>query len=336
MLHYIYLSGEHKELPMAELRAVMESEGVQHEVLAELDQLVILEGSESLYEVLGRTVLTKYAGVLLGVSEVAEGVEGIKRVLKDADVCNYGGYDHVSFRRVKRYGARIDYGEVVKAVNEFSHTLCKGGSKRLDIIVSEGCVAIGLRMYERDLSPYRTREPDVRPFYAPGTMIPYMARVFINLSRASVRDGHTVLDPFCGAGGFLLEACSIGLKYVGVEINHRLCGGASVNLAHYGCVPNVVGGDACNIPVSRADAIATDPPYGRMSKPDERGLIELMKCFLEESHAVLRKGGYLVFAQRVDIPLEDVVEETGFRVVERIPNWVHGSLTRDIFVVRKG
>ncbi|MEM2004493.1 MAG: TRM11 family methyltransferase [Zestosphaera sp.] len=335
MLHYVYLSGGHRELPAAELRAVMESEGVQHSILAELDQVLILESDSSLYEVLGRTVLTKYAGVLLGVSEVVEGVEGIRRVLKDSNACNYGGYDHVNFRRVKRYGAGIDYGDVVEVVNELSHTLCKGGARRLDIIVSEGCVVVGLRMYERDLTPYRAREPDVRPFYSPGTMVPYMARVFINLSRASVRGGHVVLDPFCGAGGFLLEACSIGLKYLGVEANRRLSEGASVNLAHYGCLPNVVSGDACNMPVDRVDAIATDPPYGRMSKPADRELLELMECFMGESHAVLRDGGYLAFAQRIDIPLEDVIEEAGFKVVERIPNWVHGSLTRDIFVVRK-
>ncbi|MGC8975092.1 MAG: RsmD family RNA methyltransferase [Thermoprotei archaeon] len=335
MLYYVYLSGEHRELPLLELKAVMDAEKVEYRLVAQLDQVVIVDSAESLDTLLGRTVLSKYAGILLGVSEVAEGVQGIKRVLRDSNVCVYGGYDHVNFRRVKQYGTQISYEEVLSAVNEFSGSLCRGGSKRLDIIISEGCVVIGLRTYERDLTPYKMREPAERPFYAPGTMTPYIARVFVNLSRASVREKHVVLDSFCGAGSFLLEACCMGLRYVGVEIDPRLAEGAAKNLAHYGCIPEVVSGDSCYIPLDRVDAIATDPPYGRMSKPVGTELTNLMKCFLSESYRVLRKGGYLVFAQRIDMPLEEIIADAGFTVIERVPNWVHGSLTRDIFVVRK-
>ncbi len=335
MLYYVYLSGEHRELPLLELRAVMEAEKVEYRLVAQLDQVAIVESSEPLEILLGRVVLSKYAGVLLGFSEVAEGVQGIKRVLRDSDVCSHGGYDYVNFRRVKQYGTQISYEDVLSTVNELSKSLCKGGTKKLDIIVSEGCVIIGLRTYERDLRPYKTREPAERPFYAPGTMTPYMARVFVNLSRASVREKHVVLDSFCGAGGFLLEACHIGLRYVGVEIDPRLAEGAVKNLTHYGCFPEVVSGDSCYIPLDRADAIATDPPYGRMSMPAGTELIDLMKCFLSESYRVLRKGGYLVFAQRIDIPLEEMIVDAGFAIIERVPDWVHGSLTRDIFVVKK-
>ncbi len=98
MLYYVYLSGEHRELPLLELRAVMEAERVGYKLVAHLDQVVIVDSSEPLEEVLRRTVLSKYAGVLLGVSEAVDGVQGIKRVLRDSDVCFYGGYDYVNFR----------------------------------------------------------------------------------------------------------------------------------------------------------------------------------------------------------------------------------------------
>ncbi len=336
MLHYVHLSGEHRELPLLEFKAVMESEEVRHRVLAQLDQVVLIESDEDPYQALRRTALVKYAGILLGVSEVSEGIQGVRRVLKDSDICPYGGYDHVNFRRVKRYGANLSYESLVNAVNELSSSLCRSErGRRLDVVVSEGCVVVGLRVYERDLSSYRGREPVARPFYAPGAMAPSIARVFINLSRASVKRKHNVLDPFCGAGGFLLEACSMGLSYVGVEINYTLSEGACRNLIHYGCVPNVVSGDACSIPVDKADSIATDPPYGRMTKPSQKELAELMRCFLEESYCVLRRGGYMTFAQKIDIPLDEMIEQVGFKLVERIPNWVHGSLTRDILVVMK-
>ena len=42
-----------------------------------------------------------------------------------------------------------------------------------------------------------------------------------------------------------------------------------------------------------------------------------------------------MFAQKADVEVEDLVRGAGLEVVERYINWVHGALTRDIFVVRK-
>jgi len=43
----------------------------------------------------------------------------------------------------------------------------------------------------------------------------------------------------------------------------------------------------------------------------------------------------LVFAQKHSVIKENDIENLGFKVVEVHKNWVHGSLTRDVFVVKK-
>jgi len=175
--------------------------------------------------------------------------------------------------------------------------------------------------------------------YRPGTLPPLISRVFVNLSRVSIKGKSKLLDPFCGVAGFLLEACVMGLdNYIGVDINEDYVRGARINLEFYDCPPNVLSGDACNLPLDlgRVDAIATDPPYGRLTRAEGRTLKELMVCFLEEAGKVLRKGSYVVFAQKKGVIGEDEIEDLGpFKVVEKHINWVHGSLTRDVYVVKR-
>lgn len=332
------MSGEHRTLPEAELRAISEAEGVSLLNLISMDQVVIASSSPELFGFLSkRAVMVRAAGTVLGISDVDEGVEGVVRVLSESRICEMGGFGHVSFRRVKRYGSEIRYRDLVEAIISRSSRFCRNPrAGLLDVIITEGLVVVGLRRYTRDLRRLRDRDPQRRPVYRPGTLTPVWSRLFVNLSRASISKGNLFVDPFCGVGGLLLEACDMGIKYYGSDINWDYVEGAKINLTHYGCLENVVVADACDLPFIKADAIGTDPPYGRLTQPGgvER-LEDLMECFLAQAHDIISPGGYVAFAQRADIPVEEIVERVGFEIVERHLNWVHGALTRDIFVVRK-
>ena len=59
-----------------------------------------------------------------------------------------------------------------------------------------------------------------------------------------------------------------------------------------------------------------------------------MLKFLENISGIVKKGGYIVFAQRHNVIREEDIRDSGFVIVEHHRNWVHGSLTRDIFVVK--
>ncbi len=333
MLTYLRLSGEHRTLPLAEVRAVLEAEDIVYKELINIDQLVVLEiPKHGIKSLTNRLSLTISLGEVIGIYDRGVGIKDIVRDLKDnlASDKVMVVYDRVKGRQA------FSYEELLNALRS-SNIICsvKDYEEVIEVIISD-LVVVGRRLYRRRLQSFFDRMPQKRPVYRPGTLTPQVSRLFVNLSRASSSNS-PYLDPFCGVGGFLIEACLMGVgNYLGVEINEDYARGARINLLHYGCIPNVVVGDACSVPINKVGAIGTDPPYGRMTKSVSRELKDLMMCFLEEASKVLRKGSYLVFAQRKGvISDEDIVSISGLELIEKHLNWVHGSLTRDIYVVRR-
>ncbi len=336
-LIYVYLSGVHKTIPKAEVVAVAEAEGVDARIVLELDQLLVLYADPELAELLKlRSAYSRRIGRVLwlgrleevggGISEVAEklrrlGVESVR-----VDYRHLGG---VEKERV--------YESVMRLIRESELRLAKGSARSLDVILSREIAVIGLRDYDVRLREFFERWSHRRPVYLPGALNPDISRVFVNLSRASVRRGTVFYDPFCGVGGFLLEACFMGLKYAGSDVSERSVEGALRNLESYGCPPEVFLADACRMPVHEVDAIGTDMPYGRQTKPLGTDVRDLVKCLLENSESALRRGSYLVFAQSSELEeyVNRAIERSGFELVEVHRDWVHGSLTRNIYVLRR-
>ena len=63
-------------------------------------------------------------------------------------------------------------------------------------------VFLGERTVDRNI--LETRKVGERPFFSPISLHPRYARALINLT--GVKNGGTVLDPFCGTGGIVIEA----------------------------------------------------------------------------------------------------------------------------------
>ena len=51
---------------------------------------------------------------------------------------------------------------------------------------------------------------------------------------AHVHNNDTVLDPFCGTGGILIEAGILNTKLIGSDIEKHMYEGSKLNLAHEG------------------------------------------------------------------------------------------------------
>ena len=90
-------------------------------------------------------------------------------------------------------------------------------------------------------------------------MSPKLARCMANLAR--VKEGDTVLDPFCGTGGILIEAGLIGCKVIGCDIDWKMKKGTATNLEYAGITDyktHVV--DVRELEMyEEVDAVVTDP-----------------------------------------------------------------------------
>ncbi len=329
-LKYIVLSGEHRTLPRAEVIAIAEAEDINLRVVEQLDQLLVVEAGPRIHRALRtRSALARFGGDVVGVFDLPLNTEDLRRLLKDV------GTDElrVEFTRLRGYGrAGIRYADVVDAARG-AGLRTKGGEGVIDVVVVGGVLIVGLRRFEVREAWFRARDPPKRPVYMPGTMTAKLSRVFVNLSR--VKRSGLLYDPFCGIGSMLIEACVIGSRPVGIDIDERRVVGAAINVEHYGCPPATVASDVCGSPVWRADAVATDPPYGRMTRAEGTDIWGLMNCFLDHLADALIPGGYGVFAQALEYVDDEAVEERGLKIIEVHRNWVHGSLVREIYVVRK-
>ncbi|HEC95097.1 MAG TPA: methyltransferase domain-containing protein, partial [Thermoplasmatales archaeon] len=173
-----------------------------------------------------------------------------------------------------------------------------------------------------------------RPFFSPISIHPRLARAMVNLSL--VAEGETLLDPFCGTGGILLEAGLIGTVVVGSDIQQRMVDGCKKTLDAYNIKDYKL--LRCDIgeilsEFNSVDAVVTDFPYGRAASTNKENVMSLYERAFKSIQGVLKKGGRAV----VTLPSMDAVKqgEKFFDLKEVHPYRVHKSLTRYIAVYEK-
>ncbi|VVB70787.1 tRNA (guanine(10)-N2)-dimethyltransferase [uncultured archaeon] len=198
----------------------------------------------------------------------------------------------------------------------------------LRAIISSGKIILGLELAKTDRSSFEARRPHLKPFFHPGVLMPRMARALVNLSQA--RAGERLLDPFAGTCGILLEACLIGIKGIGVEVQTRLVKGALCNLQAVDY--SLLCGDAKRLPFrdETIDAAVLDTPYGRSAKILANSKELLLKEALAELHRTVKPSRRIVIV--ADAPLDIFLSEYGFNILQKHTDRVHRSLTRHIFV----
>ena len=178
-------------------------------------------------------------------------------------------------------------------------------------------IVIGEVVEDINRGLFKERSNEKRPFSSPISMDPILARVLVNLSEVSA--GESVLDPFCGTGGVLIEAGLCGILPKGLDIQEKMVSGARENLENYGILNHdIKQGDISEVDdiFDGYDVIITDLPYGKASQEENEAVdkfLELIEDF----------DGKTVFMYNED-SLEDY--EADFEV------YIHKSLTRYIFV----
>jgi len=95
----------------------------------------------------------------------------------------------------------------------------------------------------------------------------------------------------------------------------------------------LVKGDARKIPLTRVEAIATDPPYGTQASTLKSSTRRILEDFLPRAREILPPGNRVVVASPLGTGSASVAEDSGFKVLDRHLVYVHRSLTREILVL---
>lgn len=188
---------------------------------------------------------------------------------------------------------------------------------------------ICMQVFEKDRKDLESRRAPMRPFFSPVTLHPKFARFMVNISRT--KKGDTILDPFCGTGGILLEAMILGRKTIGNDSSLVMVKGARLNLKYYGFSSDIYCSDIRNLEIeSQVDAVVTDMPYGR-SSPVTGDIESLYRISFRKFSEFLKPDSYCV------VILEDLnwlnLNES-LEIIHVIPMQVHRSLTRNYVILK--
>ncbi len=330
-LRYAYLSGLHPTLPLSELKSIHEAFNSWYQEIAVHEQLVLYKSSLDPRLVVERAGMIHEVGTVLDIVEADIRVleKSLKTIVEDL---------RVSALRITRVKGVARHIETKLRELRGKLNLQSSGKTQIHVIVSEGIAVIGLVEAIQDKKALSMRRPHKRPFFRSVALDPRLARIFVNLSRPP--PWGVYYDPFCGTGGFAIEAGLMGLQVLCSDIDPVMARGSLINVrtllspqSPHVCMHS----DAVALPVrdESVDAIGTDPPYGRSASTKGRKTERLLRAFLEEAARVLRKGRYVAFASPHWLDIDNLVSEAGLYLVEKHYMRVHGSLTRIIAVARK-
>lgn len=340
---FFLLSGEHKTLPFAELKAILEVEDVAYEEVQTLPQILRLSTVvDSVKAVKKRAALTRVCCRELFCCQASftEIVRTMQSTMLDTII-----HPSESFAvRVRRVGEatrnlmRMDLerklGELILSKVRGSKVSLKKPTKTFFGTITGSNFIFGLKLAEISPTPFMQRRPRKRPFFHPSAMPAKLARCMVNLARP--RKGDLFLDPFCGTGSFLIEAGLLGCRVMGFDAKRYMVRGSLQNLKFFNIkFEGVAVADAKRLPLTRVGCVVTDPPYGRSASTMGYTTKQILQDFLIASNDRMAKRQRVCLAAPKTVGLGEMAETLGFKHVQSHFVHVHRSLTREIAVLEK-
>ena len=188
----------------------------------------------------------------------------------------------------------------------------------VDVVLAGDTAYIGARSWEEH-EKFQERTADKLPAPHPSAMAPEMARALVHLGCTN-----RVHDPFCGAGGFLIEGGLAGLHMSGSDINPDMIARARKNCRGFGLRPQLSVRDATQW-VPRVPALVTDLPYGKNTQ--HVNLVPLLEAFLERARQSTKR---VIIGLPMRMPTI-----RGWKVRWHTTSYVHRGMTRHFHVLEK-
>ncbi|HKJ96257.1 MAG TPA: methyltransferase domain-containing protein, partial [Thermoplasmataceae archaeon] len=199
--------------------------------------------------------------------------------------------------------------------------------------IHAGSWYLSVVVYEKDKKSMEARRAPLRPFFSPIAIHPKYARYLVNTTETKPKD--TILDPFCGTGGILLEAGLMGRRIKGNDFSLNMVKGARLNLKYFNLKDyTILNRDIADLELDTSvDGIATDLPYGRNSNMKAESLRDLYRTAFAKFHELLKPGGVasIIISDTDLLVFADGLFESG--KIVGVPQ--HRSLTRYFVHLKK-
>ena len=335
MKYIVELSKEHKTLPKAEILACLMAEKISHNIVESSEDVLVIETNakdEAIKRLAGRLSFTFYIDEFL--FSCPSSPDEIKKHALDNVIEKKGSIAI----RYKNRSNNVNSQPIVKALAEIYSKDRNVTLEKPDIeirgLITDSSVYVGLKTAEIDRSQFEKRKVQYRPFFSPISLHPKLARALVNLSL--IKKDETLLDPFCGTGGVLIEAGLIGAKVVGSDIKGEMVEGCKKTLDFYDIgnyelfVSDI--GDI-NRYVAGVDAVVTDLPYGKSTTTKGENIRQLYERAFENISRVLKENRRAV----IGLSNKDMIScgEKYFSLVGKHGFRAHRSLTRYFAVYQK-
>lgn len=333
------LSGEHPTLPEAEVKGAIKAEGGAYEEVEKLDQVLILETEVRPQKIASRLAMCREVCLHLCTANVDEILEAVS----SSDLPDLLDVTKTFAVRVERVKNSCPEVKTIELEKKLADLLLSEFRLKVDLdfpqtelvgILTDGRCCVGLKLCETERKYLKLRKPSARAAFHPSTLPPVLARCMVNLARTP-RNG-VLCDPFCGVGGILIEAGLIGARVIGFDIDPKMVEGARRNLELYG-IRNfeVRVGDARKLPELEVDAVVTDPPFGIQASTGGLSVEELLREVLPSISRILKRKGMACIGVPNWVELSEVASGCELSTVEVHEQYVHRSLTRKIYVLKK-
>lgn len=331
------MSGEHERLPYAEIEGVLDAENIPRNILKGLTQVYRFTAPlEPVSKAFKRLALSHFLCEEICVFKHGASCEELITPILDLRLKG-----SIAFR-VRRIRGSIPPGEASsleaelnrKASNNFGLMVdLENPGRILEVVSSDGFFILGRRICASGRRSVMSRSGGRKPFFHPSSLKVELARAMLNLAR--VRKGSVVVDPFSGTGTILMEAHELQAFPVGLDVDPVMAYSSPRNYRWFKTLEVCqVLGDARHMPFRRADAVVTDPPYGRRASTHGSESLRVYEGFIRGASGMLGDDGWMVFLAPRQLPVEASLESNGLRLMETYFIEVHMNLTRKLLVAK--
>jgi tRNA (guanine10-N2)-dimethyltransferase len=330
------LSKEHKTLPGAEACATLEAEHIPYQVIDSNQDVLVVEIKPN--DPVVRRLAERLAYTFVIDELLFSCPASLDEMVRCAEKHTLPDDGSIAIR-CKNRSSSLQSADVIDRLGD---VYTKNRSVNLShpeielrVVITGDRAYIGIQKAALDTSHFQKRRGHFRPFLQPITLHPKVARGLVNLSAVNTHE--TLLDPFCGTGGILLEAGLLGIHVIGSDIEKKMIDGCRKNLEFYHLKDfTLFCADIGDIPklIHSVDAVVTDFPYARATTTKGEQLTQLYDRAFQTISQILKKNGRAV----IGLSSKDILDggKKHLSVVETYPMKSHRSLTRYFVVYTNG